>query len=165
MARKVFLSFHYDEDVRRVSQVKQMGALEGQEILDGNAWEKIQKGGQAEIKSWIARQMKGKECLVVLIGSKTSTRPWVKYEIEKAWNDGLGVLGVHIHGLKDPLTGQSTKGASPVPSTLVGISRLPMSSVVSVHDTPYSSGEYVYGYIKDNLPGWIDSAIAVRKKF
>ena len=85
----------------------------------------------------------------------------VKYEIEKAWNDGLGVVGIHIHGL----AGQSTKGANPVPATPVGSARTPLSSIVQIHDTPFTSSDYVYGYIKDNLTRWVDAAIAQRKRY
>jgi hypothetical protein len=165
MARSVFYSFYYKEDVRRVSQVRQMGALEGQPMLNSNEWEKIERGGDPEIRAWIARQMKGKKCLVVLIGANTAGRKWVKYEIEKAWNDGLGVVGIHIHGLNDPLTGQSTKGRNPVPSTPVGSSQTALSSTVQVHDTPYTSGDYVYGHIKAHLTEWVDSAIAQRARY
>jgi hypothetical protein len=44
--------------------------------------------------------MKGCTCVIVLVGAEALSRPWVKYEIEKAWNNRLGVLGVRIHGLK-----------------------------------------------------------------
>ena len=94
MARRVFHSFHYQRDARRVQQVKQMGVLEGQPLLSSNRWEAIKRGGEAEIKKWISQEMAGKSCLVVLIGSQTAGRKWVKYEIKKAWNDGAGVMGV-----------------------------------------------------------------------
>lgn len=165
MVKSVFYSFYYKEDALRVSQVRKMGALVGQEILDSNEWEKIEDCGDDEIKKWIAKQMKGKHCLVVLIGENTSKRPWVKYEIEKAWNDGLGVVGVHVHGLADPRTGQSSKGANPVPATRVGAANTPLSSIVKVHDTPYSTASNVYTHIADNLAKWVDDAIAQRKLY
>jgi hypothetical protein len=37
----------------------------------------------------------------------------VTYEICKGWNEGKGVLGVHIHGLLDRERRASSKGASP----------------------------------------------------
>jgi hypothetical protein len=45
--------------------------------------------------------LNGRTCLVVLIGSLTARRKWVKYEIEQAWNAGPGVVGIYIHNLKD----------------------------------------------------------------
>ena len=165
MAKSVFFSFYYKDDVMRVSQVREMGALEKQPLLSSNEWEKVEDSGPGAVEAWIARQMKGKDCLVVLIGENTHRRPWVKYEIEKAWRDGLGVVGVHIHGLADPGKGQSKKGPSPVPATPVGTARTTLSSIVQVHDTPYSSSKYVYGHIEDNLAAWVDAAVDQRKRY
>jgi hypothetical protein len=59
------------------------------------------KGGDDAIKKWIASQMKGKHCAVVLVGTGTANRKWINHEIIKAWDDGLGVVGIYIHGLKN----------------------------------------------------------------
>jgi hypothetical protein len=101
MAKKVFYSFYYKEDSSRIQQVINMGVVEGQAMLSGQKWEEVKKKGDAAVEKWIDEQMKGKNCLVVLVGTKTSTRPWVDYEIKKAWKDKLGVVGIRIHGLKD----------------------------------------------------------------
>src|SRR4051812_16325250 len=101
MARRVFYSFHYDLDNWRVQQVQKMGVLEGQQILTHQKWEEVEDEGDKAIEKWIAEQMSGKSCNVVLIGTKTSERRWVKYEIRKAWKDGKGVVGIYIHNLKD----------------------------------------------------------------
>lgn len=74
MARRVFYSFHYQNDAWRVQQVKNMGAVEGQPLLSSQKWEDVAKGGDAAIRKWIDDQMKGKSCNVVLIGSKTAGR-------------------------------------------------------------------------------------------
>jgi hypothetical protein len=76
----------------RVQQVVQMGKLEGQRIVTGQRWEEVKKGGDDAVKRWINTEMNGKTCLVVLGGSNTASRPWVRYEIKKAWNDKLGLL-------------------------------------------------------------------------
>jgi hypothetical protein len=103
VARKVFLSFHYDVDVLRVSQVKQMGSLEGQPVLEANGWEQVRRQTEDAIKRWINDNMRDKECVVALIGSQTAGRKWVKYEIEKGWNDGKGVLGIETEPYDVPL--------------------------------------------------------------
>jgi MTH538 TIR-like domain (DUF1863) len=158
MTKKVFLSFNYKQDVRRVSQVKQIGALEEQPLLDGNSWEQVKKGGDPAIKAWIAREMKGKDCLVVLIGSATAGRRWVEYEINKAWSDGRGVVGVYIHGLKDPSTGTTSKGSNPF-AKIKFSDGTAMSVIVDAHDP---QGPDVYGSIKQNIEGWIDQAVKTR---
>ena len=69
MARKVFFSFHYVPDNWRASQVRQIGSIEGNQAISDNDWEKVTKAGDLAIKNWIAGQMSGKSCEVVLIGS------------------------------------------------------------------------------------------------
>ena len=66
-----------------------MGALEGNEPVTDNAWETIKRGGDAAVERWVADQMKGRSCAVVLVGAETANRPWVKYEIKKAWEAGV----------------------------------------------------------------------------
>jgi hypothetical protein len=94
MARKCFYSFHYKPDNARASQVRNIGVIEGNQPASDNDWESITKGGDDAIKRWIASQLKGKTCAVVLVGSGTANRKWINYEIVKAWDDGLGVVGI-----------------------------------------------------------------------
>jgi hypothetical protein len=160
VARKVFYSFHYVNDSHRVSQVKNMGVLEGQPILSSNKWEEVAKGGDSAIQSYIDTEMTGKSCLVVLIGESTANRKWVNYEIKKAWKDGRGVFGVYIHGLKNLSQQQASKGNNPFEYVTVDGVRL--DSVVKTYDPPFSTSTYVYDHIKDNLGGWVEKAIADR---
>jgi Thoeris protein ThsB, TIR-like domain len=81
-----------------------------QPLLNSQRWEEIKRGGDAAIQKWIDEQMSGKSCVVVLIGSQTAGRKWVKYEIEKGWNAGKGVVGVYIHNLEDASGNTDTKG-------------------------------------------------------
>ncbi len=158
MAKKCFLSFYYKEDNWRVSQVKQIGAIDEQPLLDANKWEEIQKKGDDAVEKWIADNMKGKACLVVLVGEKTAGRRWVKHEIKKAWEDGLGVLAIHIHNLKDSNGNQSKKGSNP----FTGLTVAGKLVTGKVYDPPYSTSTYVYDHIKDNIAAWIDEAIKAR---
>jgi hypothetical protein len=162
MARKVFNTFHYEADVQRVSQVRQMGAIEGQPILSANQWEEVEGRGSTAIEAWIDEQMKGKSSSVVLIGEATAGRKWVNYEIKKAWDEGRGLLGVYIHGLKDLNGNQSYKGADPFAGFTVGDDKTPLTSLVTAYDPPYSGSTDVYAYIKDNLADWVETAIAAR---
>ncbi len=165
MARKVFDSFHYKRDSHRVSQVKNMGAVEGQPLLSANDWEKIEKGGDAAIEKWIAEQMKGKTCVVVLIGSQTAGRKWVKHEMIKGWNDGKGIVGVHIHNLKDLSQKQDTKGRNALEDVVVGTAKKKLSTVAKTYDPPYSTSTSVYSHIKNNLDAWVAEAIKIRNDF
>jgi hypothetical protein len=158
VAKKCFLSFYYKPDSWRVSQVKQMGAVEGQPLLDHNKWEEIEKKGDAAVEKWIDDNMKGKECLVVLVGEKTSGRRWVKYEIKKAWTNGIGIMAIHIHGLKDSDEKQSKKGSDP----FTGVTVDGEAVKGKVYDPPYSVSTNVYTHISDNIEKWVKDAIAAR---
>lgn len=156
--RKIFYSFHYDNDVFRVQQIRNIGALEANEPVSANTWEQIKRGGDAAIKRWINENMEYKSCLVVLIGSETASRRWVKYEIEKAWNDKRGVLGVYIHNINCMRNGTCYKGANPFDGIYFKDGRK-LSSVVKTYDpSPYNA----YGDIANNLEFWIEDAIASR---
>jgi hypothetical protein len=111
--RQIFYSFHYDNDVFRVQQIRNIGALEDNKPVSANEWETVKRGGEKAIEKWIDDNMRYRSCVVVLIGTETSKRPWIKYEIKKAWQDNKGLLGIYVHNLKDPRTGTCSMGANP----------------------------------------------------
>lgn len=157
MARKIFYSFHFDNDVMRVQLVRNMGVVEGNTPVSPNTWEEVKKKGDAAIEKWIDDNMYGKSCVVVLIGMDTHKRPWVKHEIKKAWKDGKGLLGIHVHNLKCPNNGTCSKGRSPFDDfnfTLGG-----KAVTLKVYD-PKSSD--AYGDISANLADWVEAAIKQR---
>lgn len=161
MIRRVFYSFHYMRDYFRVSQIRNFGVIEENQAASDNDWETVKRGGNTAIKSWIDTQMNGRSCTVVLIGNETAGRTWINYEIEKSWNDGKGLLGIHIHNLKDSSGKQSHKGANPFENfTLQSGDKL--SAIIKVYDPPYYDSKHVYNYIGSNLPSWIEEAIRIR---
>lgn len=165
MARRAFYSFHYQPDNWRASQVRNMGVVEGNKPATDNDWESVKKGGDKAIQKWIDDQLSGRSCAVVLIGAKTAGRKWINYEIEKAWSDGKGVLGVYVHNLKDSAEKQSTKGSNPFDEFTIDSGRKKLSSVVKAYDPPYVTSTNVYKHIADNLADWIEEAIKIRDKY
>ncbi|WP_437570004.1 TIR domain-containing protein [Sorangium sp. So ce542] len=165
MARNVFYSFHYVPDNWRVSQVRNMGVVDGNQQARDNDWEAIVRGGRAAIKRWIDAQMYGKSCVVVLIGENTAGRPWINYEIKKGWNDGKGVLGIHIHGLKDRDGDTAGKGDNPFDD--IYVDSTPLSDIVPTYDPGgwLSDSRDVYAEIKENLADWIEEAIEIRDQY
>ena len=163
--RKIFQSFRYSYDWWRVETLGQIGSIEGQPLLDRNGWERVKRNGDAAIKRWIDGQMRGRSCVVVLIGTATAGRKWVNYEMKKGWEDGKGVVGVHIHGLKNSKGKQNTKGPNPLASVSVQTKAGPklLSKVVKTYDPPFQSSTSVYSHIKNNIEDWIEEAIAIRK--
>ncbi|MEU7885932.1 TIR domain-containing protein [Microbispora bryophytorum] len=162
MARRVFYSFHYEPDNWRAAQVRNSGLVEGNQSVSDNDWEKVKRGGDAAIQTWIDGQLLGRSCTVVLIGSATAGRKWINYEIRKSWEDGRGLLGIHIHNLRNREGLQSNKGANPFGYVLAG--RTPLSSLVKTYDPPPSrTSTTVYEYIATNLADWVEEAIAIRR--
>lgn len=165
MARKIFSSFHYKPDNWRAATVRSIGAIEGNKLATDNGWESVTSGGDTAIKKWIADQMKGKSCVIVLIGTKTAGRKWINYEIEKGWNDGKGVCGIYVHNLKDNDGNQSTKGTNPFTGFTIGDDKKKLCTIVKAYDSPYSTSTSVYNHIKDNIVDWIEKAIEIRNKY
>ena len=72
--RRTFYSFHFDNDVWRAAQVRNIGVTEHDEPVSDNTWEQVKRGGDAAIQKWINDQMSTRSCLIVLIGSQTASR-------------------------------------------------------------------------------------------
>jgi len=165
MKRKVFFSFHYKSDSWRVSQVKNMGVIEGDNVLQANKWEEVESQGEQAIKDWIDNQLKDKSCLVVLVGEKTYRSKWVRYEIKKAWAEKKGVLGIRVHHLKGGNKKPSKKGKNPFERVKICNSKRKLSNIVELKSSRFRKSENVYGYIKDNIEQWVEEAIKIRKSF
>jgi len=153
--RQIFYSFHFDNDVFRVQQIRNIGSLEDNKPVSENKWEEVKKKGDTAIENWIDDNMSNRSCVVVLIGEETSKRKWVKYEIQKAWKERRGLLGVYIHNLKDPKTGRCSKGKNPFDLFTF---KDPNGNVKSIPCKNPSSSD-AYNDIKDNLTDWIEEAI------
>jgi MTH538 TIR-like domain (DUF1863) len=116
MARRVFFSFHYQNDIWRANQVRNAHIVEGTAAAgfhDGSLWEEAKKKGDAAIKKLIDDGLQGTTVTAVLIGSETANRKYVGYEIQQSIARGNGLLGIYIHNLKDQKGNTSTRGAIP----------------------------------------------------
>lgn len=160
MARRVFFSFHYKPDNWRASQVRNIGKVEGNSPASDNDWETITKGGDAAIKRWIDTQMHGKSCVVVLVGTRTAGRKWIKYEIRKAWETGKGLVGIHVNKLKDASGDTAAKGANPFSEFTAN--DVPLTRLVKCHTPAGATSTTAYKDISDNLETWIEDAIDAR---
>jgi len=116
MTRYVYFSFHYRRDNWRASQVRNSWVTKPNRqaagFWDRAEWEQVKRKGDKAIKNWIDNQIKGTSVTVVLIGAETSSRKWVRYEIQKSIEKGNGIIGVRIHNLED------RDGKSDVPGDL-----------------------------------------------
>jgi hypothetical protein len=165
MARKVFFSFHFDEDFWRTQQVRNINALEGNPLATPNAWEEVKRKGDAAIKKWIDDEMAGRTCAIVLVGAQTASRKWVTYEISKAWNDGRGVLGIRINKLLNNNGLQSTPGANPFDTVTFTKTQIKLSTVAPLKAPAGVDSKATYATIAANIENWIEEAIKVRADY
>lgn len=164
MARRCFFSFHYIPDSHRASQVRQIGSIEGNRPATDNDWEKVTQGGDTAIKKWIADEMHGKSCTVVLVGSDTAGRKWINYEIVKSWDDGLGVVGIYIHGLKNLSGETATKGDNPFDYFTHGKTKTKLSSIVKCYNPGGAESKERYAWVSEHLANAVEEAVKIRNE-
>ncbi len=164
MARKCFYSFHFRPDNWRAATVRGIGVIEGNEPAKDNEWESITSGADSErkIQAWIAEQIKGKTCAVVLVGSQTANRKWINYEISKAWNDGLGVVAINVHGLKDKDGTTTALGANPLDFVTFTQSGKALSTVAKCYNPAGADSKERYDWIAKHLANAVEEALKIR---
>lgn len=157
MARRVFFSFHYTNDVWRANVVRNSWVVkdskEAAGFVDAADFEEVQKGGDSAIKKWIDDQLHNTSVTVVLIGSDTSNRDYVKYELQKSYARGNGMLGIYIHGIKNQAGNTSTKGSNQFGE--IGKDSNGKSVYFSVNYTTY---DWVDNDGFNNMGAWIEAA-------
>jgi hypothetical protein len=158
--RQVFYSFHFKNDVMRVQQIRNIGAIEDNKPVSENDWEEIRKKGADSIKKWINDNMSYRSCVIVLVGEETTDREWVQYEIKKAWEDGKGLLGIYIHNIRCPRNGKCNKGENPFEQFSFK-DGTKLSTKVKCHNP---KSDDAYNDIAMNLEDWIEDAIESRNK-
>ena len=164
MKRRVFYSFHYKPDSVRAGQVRNIGTIEGNRPATDNGWEEVKKGGENAIKKWISDQMHGRSCTVVLVGENTANRKWINHEIVKSWDDGMGVVGIRIHGLQDFAKKTSKIGPNPFDFIKHGKSGKKLSTIVKCYNPTGSTSQDRYDWIAKHLANAVEEAIKIRAK-
>ena len=159
MKRKVFYSFHYQNDISRVMTVRNRWVTFGNQtasgIIDHADFEKVQRQGNAAIERWIDSQLLGTTATIVLIGAETLNRPYVQYEIMKSRDRGNAIVGVYVNLIKD-LSGHTSTACSRY--TVIGYDR--DGSSVWFDDV----ADGIYDYVNDNgysnLDSWVEKAVS-----
>ncbi|WP_094765096.1 TIR domain-containing protein [Luteococcus japonicus] len=157
MAKAVFYSFHYNRDAWRVQQVRNMGVLDGQPLLNAQEWEQVRRQGDTAIQQWIKDQMAYKSAVVVLIGAETASRPWVRHEIAHAWDNRKPLVGVRIHGLADRNGYTDPYGENPFSKVALKGGGT-VGDYVPVYNPTGWDSRSVYASICANLTDWVASA-------
>lgn len=125
MARSIFFSFHY-EDVSsfRANVVRNSWLTMGSDanFIDKSAWEDAQRKGDATLRKLIDEWLKGTSVTVVLVGTETYSRRWVKYEIIRSFVEGKGILPIYINRIYSRNEGIKAKGKNPLDRLAVDVS-------------------------------------------
>lgn len=191
MARRVFFSFHFDEDIWRVSQVRNSWVTKDWEAntpIDKASWESVKRQGDDAVKRWINNQLDGTSVTVVLIGAYTSGRKFVNYEIQRSHELRKGLLGVRVHNLKNVNGKTSWSGTNPLdnfsvemPSAFSSISSgltpraslSPFNAASGLASSPLNQPRKclseifkTYDWVNDdgylNFTSWVDEAAQIK---
>jgi hypothetical protein len=117
MAKRVYFAFHYQDVIDfRANVVRKHNFAEGADeagYYDHSIWEEAQKSSPSALKKLINAELENTSVTVVLIGSDTWARRWVRYEIFQSLKRGNSVFGIHINSIKGK--DQQTKQLGPNP--------------------------------------------------
>ena len=152
MARRVFFSFHYENDAWRANQVKNSWVTQDREaagFFNASLEEEAKTKGEAAIKKLIDDALKGVSVTAMLIGSDTANRKYVLYELEKSYAEGKGIVGIRIHNFKNQKAETSTAGTNSL-EKVSGASK-PLSSIFTTYEWVADDG-------RANLGAWIEDA-------
>src|SRR5260370_33467551 len=114
--RRTFFSFHYKRDIWRAANIRNCGRIDAQAAAgwtDASLWEATKAKGDPAVQRAIEAGLKNTSVTVVLIGTETSKRRWVDYEIRRSYERGNGVIGVRIHNVRDKNGRADIRGAAP----------------------------------------------------
>jgi hypothetical protein len=103
-----------------------------------------------------------RSCTVVLIGSKTADRKWINHEIVRSWNEGMGVVGIYIHGLKNSEGYISDKGDNPFDYIAYGDDGKKLSAIVNCYNPTGANSRERYDWISTYLSDAVEEAIKIR---
>jgi hypothetical protein len=106
VARRTFFSFHYQADVTRAWVVRNswvtkvgQGEREDAGFFDSSVFEATQRVSDEALKRFLREGLNNTTVTCVLVGSQTTLRRWVRYEIFRSFIRGNGLFAVRIHSI------------------------------------------------------------------
>lgn len=157
--RKVFFSYDYNKDASKVEEIRALGLVNDNKPVSKEKWNEICSMGDEAIKKWIDDSMSEKDCIVVFIGEDTAKKKWVIYEIEKAWNEKKGLLGIYIHNMEENPS-KRVKGENPFEKFKMNRDGKQLRSVIKCYDPDSNDA---YSCILEHLNIWVDDALSIRE--
>lgn len=157
LARRVFFSFHFDNDAWRANQIRHSWITkpdrESAGFFDAADQEELKRSSKEKVRRWIDSQLQHTSVTAVLIGEETANREHVQYEIEKSFERGNALLGIRVHNQKDKHGMTGFKGPNPLEDYAVetGSGQVPLSEIFPTYNWKMDNG-------KENLGDWVEEA-------
>lgn len=157
MARHIFFTFHYQNDIMRVNTIRNHGltknSLAESGYIDHSLWEKSKLQGKAALQKLIDDGLAGSSVTAILIGKETAGREWVDYEIKQSHIKGNGIVGIYINKIKNTDGKTDAYGKNPLDS---------WTSTVNGSKIAFSSQYKTYDWVDDdgykNFGSWVEAA-------
>jgi hypothetical protein len=115
---RLFLSYHFDADYWRVTQIRNVlvaeGGVRSQSVLASPTWEALKKEGHLAVETFVENQLRAASITLVLFSSETASREWVRYEVMRSHQLGLGLIAIDIHRLRDAEGQTARPGLNPL---------------------------------------------------
>lgn len=118
--RRVFFSFHYQNDIWRVNQIRNSWRYQHEDrrvaegFFDGSIWERSKRTSDDSLKTLIREGLKNTSVTCILAGSETYARRWVRYEIARSIVKGNALLVVRVHNMKNQMGYTAQAGDNPL---------------------------------------------------
>lgn len=137
MAKRVFFSFHYDDvEMFRANVVRNHWLTkedrEDAGFFDASMWESARRRGDDALRRLIDDGLENTTLTVVLIGSETFSRRWVRYEIIRSMQRGNGMFGIHINSIRD--RDRQVRVAGPDPFDYLGVQYNSNGTALTLHE-------------------------------
>ena len=152
MAKRVYFSFHHQDVIDQRADVVRnhwlaKGDREDAGFFDEPTWGDALLGGHAFITRMLTGGLDDTSVTCVLIGSQTSARRWVRYEIIESIQRGNLLLGVHINRIPDKSQRTKPPGKNPFEQLALAIS----ADGSSIKVLQYEHGAWLP---YEDKPGW-----------
>jgi hypothetical protein len=160
MARRVFFTFHYQNDIFRVNTIRNHWLTkpnrESAGYWDHSLWEETKLKGKKALENLIDSGLYGTSVTAILIGAKTAGREWVNYEIERSYYLRKGIIGIYINQIRSANTSRiDPRGRNPLNDfyTESGYTKTYFSSLYPTYDWVTNDGY-------NNFNSWVETAAA-----
>lgn len=128
MSPRVFLCFEYQGDfwrVQRLLDAEVFAPLEVSGVFGPLDWNTARQAGDVAVRRLILDALEQTQVTLLLIGTNTATDTWVTFALKQSIARGNGLLGLHIHMLKDEFRIDAPRGRKPA---------LPEGAVLPTYD-------------------------------